>query len=273
MKRGANRAVLITIVLIVVAGAGAVWFFVRSPFAPPPGCTVAGATAGSSGFALSPEQAGNAATIAAVGQRLGMPDHAVTVALATAMQESDLANLSGGDRDSAGLFQQRPSQGWGTYAQVTDPVHASIEFYDHLRKLSGWQQLSVTEAAQQVQHSAAPDAYAVWEPEARALAVALTGEAAAALTCQNLTIAAPSASLADLAAAEWGTSTLSGPHSTARGWAISSWLVAHATRLGIDRVTYGGRTWTAASGSWQQGGPVTDTLSLHQVPATTKPQG
>jgi hypothetical protein len=202
-----------------------------------------------------------------------MPHHAVTVALATAIQETDLANLSGGDRDSAGLFQQRPSQGWGTYAQVTDPVHASIEFYDHLRALSDWQQLSVTEAAQQVQHSAAPDAYAVWEPEARALAVALTGEAAAALTCHDLTTTASSASLADMAASEWGINTLSGPHSTARGWAISSWLVAHAMRLGVDRVTFGGRTWTAASGSWTQEGPAADTLSLHQIPATAKPQG
>jgi hypothetical protein len=271
--RGAHRAVLITIVLIVVAGAGVVWFLVRTPFAQPPGCTVAGATPGSSGFTLSPEQTGNAATIAAVGQRLGMPHHAVTVALATAIQESDLANLSGGDRDSAGLFQQRPSQGWGTYAQVTDPVHASIEFYDHLRALPDWQQLTVTEAAQQVQHSAAPDAYAVWEPEARALAVALTGEAAAALTCHNLTITAPSASLTDMAAAEWGTSALSGPHTTANGWAISSWLVAHAARLGVDRVTFGGQTWTATSGGWTRGGSAADTLSLHQVPATAKPQG
>ena len=167
--RGTHRAALIAIAVIVIVGAGVVWFLVRTPPAPPPACTVAGATAGSGNFTLSPEQTANAATIAAVGQRLGMPDHAVTVALATAMQESNLANLSGGDRDSAGLFQQRPSQGWGTYAQVTDPVHASTEFYDHLRALPDWQQLTVTEAAQRVQHSAAPDAYAEWEPEARAL--------------------------------------------------------------------------------------------------------
>jgi hypothetical protein len=271
--RGAHRAVLIAIVVIVLAGAGAVWFFVRKPFVPPPGCTVASTTAGSSPFTLTPGQTDSAATIAAVGQRMGLPNHAVTIALATAMQESNLANLSGGDRDSAGLFQQRPSQGWGTYAQVTDPVHASVEFYDHLRVISGWQQLSVTDAAQRVQHSAAPDAYAEWEPEARALAVALTGESAAALTCHDLTIAAPQASLAAVAAAEWGTSTVSGPHDSARGWAFSSWLVAHATRLGVDRVTFGGRTWTAASGSWTKAGPATDTLSLHQVPATAKSGG
>lgn len=271
--RTAHRAVLIAIVVVVIAGAGAVWWLVRTPFAQPPACTVAGATAGTSSFTLSPGQTDNAATIAAVGQRLGMPHHAVTVALATAIQESDLVNLSGGDRDSAGLFQQRPSQGWGTHAQVTDPVHASIEFYDHLRALPDWQQLTVTEAAQQVQRSAAPDAYAEWESEARALAVAFTGEAAAALTCHNLTITGPSANLIDLAVSEWGTSTLSGPHSAARGWAISSWLVAHAARLGIDRVTFGDQTWTAASGHWTKGGSANGRLSLHQVPATAKPQG
>ncbi|MFL6053788.1 MAG: hypothetical protein ACJ72W_12870 [Actinoallomurus sp.] len=107
-----------------------------------------------------------------------MPDHAVTVALATAMQESRLKDLPGGDRDSAGLFQQRPSQGWGTHAQIVDPVHAATAFYQRLKTLPGWKQLSVTEAAQDVQHSATPDAYAQWEPQARAIASALTGERA-----------------------------------------------------------------------------------------------
>jgi hypothetical protein len=267
--RAARRAVLTAIVLIVVAGAGLIWFVVRKPASQPPGCTAAPLTAGAPSVPLTPDQADNAAIIAAVAQQLGMPDRAVTVALATAMQESRLANLSGGDRDSAGLFQQRPSQGWGTYAQVTDPVHASTSFYEHLRAEPGWQQLSVTEAAQLVQHSAAPDAYADWEPQARAIAAALTGESVAALTCHDLTITAPTASLRGAAVAEWGTATLSGRHGTARGWAISSWLVAHATRFGIDRVSFGGQVWTAASGSWTRSGPVTTTLSLHQVSAST----
>ncbi|WP_181784804.1 hypothetical protein [Pseudonocardia pini] len=86
---------------------------------PQPGCRV---TAAGAWFSLTAEQAENAATVAGVGFAEGVPDHAVTVAVATAMQESRLANLPDGDRDSAGLFQQRPSQGWGTYAQVTDPV-------------------------------------------------------------------------------------------------------------------------------------------------------
>jgi len=123
----------------------------------------------------------NAATIAGVGLSMGMPDHAVTVALATALQESGLRNLPAGDRDSAGLFQQRPSQGWGTYTQVTDPVHAATAFYDKLRSEPDWPTLSVTQAAQLVQRSATPAAYARWEPVARSLARAFTGEDPAAL--------------------------------------------------------------------------------------------
>jgi hypothetical protein len=253
-----RRALLIVVAAVVVAGFAAVWFVVRQPARPSPGCTVAG-------FSLTPDQTGYAATIAAVGQQLGMPDHAVTIALATALQESGLANLSSGDRDSAGLFQQRPSQGWGTHAQVTDPVHASAAFYSHLRTVPGWQQLSVTDAAQQVQHSAAPNAYAEWESEARALAVALTGQTVAGLTCHDLTISAPSASLADTALAEWGSNVVSGPHAVARGWALSLWLVAHASRFGVDRVGFAGRLWTAASGVWGPGGSTT--LSFHQVVA------
>ncbi|HEX9336466.1 MAG TPA: hypothetical protein VF892_11300 [Pseudonocardiaceae bacterium] len=267
-----KKALIATAAVAVLAAAVVVWFVVRTPANRSPGCTVA-AISGSTDFALAPDQAGYAATITAVGLQLGMPDHAVTVALATAMQESHLSNLSGGDRDSAGLFQQRPSQGWGTYAQVTDPVHASTAFYDHLRTLPGWQQLSVTEAAQQVQHSAAPDAYAQWEPEARAVAVALTGETAAALTCHDLAVGAPTTSLTELATAEWGTSSLSGPHPTARGWAISGWLVAHAIGLGVDKVSFAGRTWTAATGTWTVAGPDVESVSWHQVPASSGQPG
>lgn len=264
----ARRVTLVVAVLSVVA-VGVVLLVVRNQTTPSPGCTVAALTAGQSSFTLTPEQADSAATIAAVGLQLGMPDHAVTVALATAMQESRLSNLASGDRDSAGLFQQRPSQGWGTHAQVTDPVYASTAFYDHLRTVPGWQTISVTEAAQLVQHSASPDAYAQWEAEARAVAVALVGQTPAALTCHNLTITAPKQSITSTATAEWGTSTVSGPHTVGRGWAMSMWLVAHATRLGVDQVSFAGQTWTAASGSWTRSGSATDVLTLHQVTTTS----
>ncbi|HEY4022377.1 MAG TPA: hypothetical protein VGM75_27055 [Pseudonocardiaceae bacterium] len=236
------------------------------------GATASSGSTASNHFSFSAEQAGNAATIAAVGMKLGLPPHAVTIALATAWQESKLTNLTSGDRDSAGLFQQRPSQGWGTYVQVTDPVYASTTFYQHLTKLSGWQDISVTQAAQQVQHSAAPDAYAQWESEARAMASALTGESQGQLSCHNLAVAPTKQDIGALADQEWGTSTVTGGHAASEGWAIGSWLVSKATQLGIDSVTVGGRTWTAASGDWSApggGAATTDgTVSMHQVQTT-----
>lgn len=267
-------AVVVTIGVVVGTSVTA-WRLLHGHGHHPPGCIVTASvdasSAGPAHFDLTPEQADNAATIAGVGTSMGMPDRAVTIALATAMQESKLRNLPGGDRDSAGLFQQRPSQGWGTRAQILDPVYAATAFYQELRDQAGWTDLSVTAAAQLVQRSAAPDAYAHWEPEARAAAAALTGETAGALACHDLTINAPSADLATVAATELGTTSLSGGHTTARGWALSSWLVAHASRLGIDQVSFDGRTWTAATGTWSQTGTADGTLSLHRTtgPETT----
>jgi cell wall-associated NlpC family hydrolase len=119
------------------------------------------------------EQVPNAKTIQATGLAMGIPARGQIVALATALQESGLRNLTYGDRDSLGLFQQRPSQGWGTATEILDPVHASTKFYQALEQVSGWQSLSVAQAAQAVQKSAFPDAYATWEPLATALQNAL----------------------------------------------------------------------------------------------------
>ncbi|GAA4882024.1 hypothetical protein ACFQ34_10985 [Pseudonocardia benzenivorans] len=257
MRKG--TAVLLVVVLAIAVGIGVVvWRAVNKPR---PGCIVSG----DRDITLSIEQAENAATIAGVGYAEGLPDHAVTVALATALQESRLQNLPDGDRDSAGLFQQRPSQGWGTYAQVTDPVYAATAFYRKLREQPDWQDISVTQAAQVVQRSAAPQAYAQWEPQARAMAMALTGESPAALRCRDVPLTVPGADVATVAANELGTTKLSGPQPQQRGWAIASWLVAHAARLGLDSVTYDGRTWTADSGQWETTGPADGTLSLQRA--------
>ncbi|MFI5800904.1 C40 family peptidase [Streptomyces sp. NPDC051677] len=119
------------------------------------------------------EQIPNAKTIQATGVAMNIPARGQIVALATALQESGLRNLTYGDRDSLGLFQQRPSQGWGTANEILDPVHASTMFYEALEKVSGWQSLSVTQAAQAVQKSGFPEAYAKWEPLATALQQAI----------------------------------------------------------------------------------------------------
>ena len=107
----------------------------------------------------------NAATIAAVGIRRQLPDRAIVVALATALQESKLENLAGGDRDSVGLFQQRPSQGWGTPEQIRDPRYAAEPVLHRAAEGQGWEEMRVTEAAQRVQRSAFPEAYEKWADE------------------------------------------------------------------------------------------------------------
>ncbi|MFF0781408.1 heavy metal transporter [Streptomyces sp. NPDC003720] len=147
------------------------------------GCRVVAAGDDGPSYEFTPEQAVNAATIAAVGTGRNMPERAITIALATALQESGLRNLEHGDRDSIGLFQQRPSQGWGTERQIMDPAYAAGIFYAHLAKVPDYAGLPLTVAAQRVQRSGYPEAYAKHEPDAELLAAALTGRAAASLTC------------------------------------------------------------------------------------------
>jgi hypothetical protein len=125
------------------------------------------------GIALTGEQIANARTIAQVGRDRGLSDRAVVIALATAMQESTLRNLDYGDRDSLGLFQQRPSQGWGTPSQVQDPVYAAGKFYDHLVQVPGWDTGRLTEIAQSVQRSGHPELYQQHEELAVELTAAL----------------------------------------------------------------------------------------------------
>ncbi|MER6075301.1 heavy metal transporter [Streptomyces sp. NPDC001817] len=153
---------------------------------------------------LDPDQASHAATIAAVAHARGLPQRAVTIALATAIQESKLRDLSYGDRDSLGLFQQRPSEGWGSPAQIRDPVYASGKFFDALVKVPDYVDLPVTVAAQDVQHSGYPGAYASHEAMAATLAGVLTGQDGPALTC---TVSGMGRSHADAAPADGGNGT------------------------------------------------------------------
>ena len=133
---------------------------------------------------LSAEQVANARIIVQVGRQLGVPDRGIAIALGTAMTESGIRNLDWGDRDSLGIFQQRPSYGWGTAEQVRDPVRAAKAFYGGpsdpngwntrgLLDYPGWERMTFTQAAQAVQNSAYPDAYAQWEQRAHAWLAAL----------------------------------------------------------------------------------------------------
>ena len=134
---------------------------------------------------LSQEQAENAAIITAISIERGLLARAASIALATAYQESDILNIEFGDRDSVGLFQQRPSQGWGTVEQILDPVYSTHAFFDALVKIEGYETMEITVAAQAVQRSAFPDAYADHEADARALASALTGNSPGAFWCET----------------------------------------------------------------------------------------
>jgi hypothetical protein len=221
-----------------------------------PSCRVA---VGGATYPLDVDQAANATTIAAIGNGLGLPDHAVTIALATALQESKLHNVAHGDLDSVGLFQQRPSQGWGTPSQLIDPRYAATAFYQRLAMITGWQTLAVTDAAQQVQRSAAPDAYAGWEAEARALAQAMTGEVAAGLACRfppphtaATTNPTRAPTMTQVMAQELGSGALGTTLSPARGWTVATWLVGHAVQFEIVSVAFAGRQWTPSAWTWDQ---------------------
>ena len=119
---------------------------------------------------LGDEQTGNVKAIIEATKAAGMDERAAVVAIATSLQESKLENLGHlGDRndhDSQGLFQQRPSSGWGTVEQITDPAYSTTAFLDGLKQVEGWQEMPLTEAAQTVQVSAYPFHYAQWETQA-----------------------------------------------------------------------------------------------------------
>ena len=181
VERGLTRLLVVLLVVVLVAGGvGLLFKLGAGPFPDPEGCQaeVDGVEVG-----LTTTQAENASLIAATAVRRGLPARAASIALATAFQESKLENLDYGDRDSLGLFQQRPSQGWGTEEQLMDPVYATNAFYDALVEVDGYQEMRITEAAQVVQRSGYPEAYEDHAEGARALASALTGYSTGRFSC------------------------------------------------------------------------------------------
>ena len=215
---------------------------------PPPACRVGN---GPEALLLDTEQAANATTITAVAARMGLPHHAVTIAIATVLQESKMHNLPYGDRDSLGLFQQRPSQGWGSPADLLTPSFAAAAFYRHLMKVDGWQQLPVAQAAQSVQHSADGSGYAAWVEEARAIARSLTGEVTGEFSCRFATGTRPEpARLGNLADRELGKGALRASGNEAHDWLVAQWLVGHSYQLGIRAVTVRGERWRRDDFGW-----------------------
>jgi len=265
--------VLVVLALLVVAVGGVVAVLDnRHPATPTAQVCFAGQ--GDDQYALAPAQADNAAMIAAVSVRRGLPARAATIAIATALQESRLINIDYGDRDSIGLFQQRPSQGWGTVEQIMDPIYATNAFYDVLIKVAGYQDLPVTEAAQAVQRSAFPEAYAQHEPRARAWASALTGYSTADLRC-DLHEAKPGSGSAKAVQArlrrDYGKlpTKVTAPAADAKtgatitvdarslgddarsSWSVGQWAVATASELGTVAVEVADQRWDRGADGWE----------------------
>jgi hypothetical protein len=296
-RRRRGRTVL-GAVTVVLLGSGAVagWAWWNGSIGGVPVRPHCTATALGTTAELDPDQAANAATIAAVAIRRKLPGRAATIAIATAMQESKLVNLPGGDLDSIGLFQQRPSQGWGTAAQVHDPVYATNAFYDVLVKIEGYQSLPITASAQKVQRSAFPSAYAEHEPEARIWASVLTGYSPAGLSCVLGTVSRSAAqapgpggltlrahtlvTAATAALGRTGTAlagsggsairfTISGKDGQS-AWGVAQWAVASADALGIVAVEIDGRQWqrSDSTAGWtaRGAGPAAGTVVVRVAP-------
>lgn len=213
---------------------------------------------------LDSEQSSNASIIIGVGTQRGLVPRAGSIALATAYQESGIRNLDHGDRDSLGLFQQRPSQGWGTDAQVQDPWYASNKFYEALVKVEGWQDGDINDIAQAVQRSGHPNGYERHVANARRLASALTGETPASFTC--VVKDPPPGDPAGMAAflqktLPPETSVVQGPDrvtvtapSNRLAWSAAHIAVANTALFGPTFVEVGGQSWRASRASlasWQ----------------------
>lgn len=204
---------------------------------------------------LDLEQAANSATIAAVAYRKKLPERAVVIAYATAIQESHLRNLAGGDRDSVGLFQQRPSQGWGKVDQLQDPVYASGRFFEALKKVKDYLDRDLHDVAQSVQRSADGTAYAQHEDEGKVLAQGYTGRHPAAVHCwfspDKRTSPRRTEAIKELRRA-FGSLAMDGDavviESPRAGWSVASWGVSHAQGYGLTEVRYAGKRWSAEDG-------------------------
>lgn len=196
---------------------------------------------------LTWEQSVNASVIVGESIRRGLPARAATIALVTAYQESDLRNLDYGDADSLGLFQQRPSQGWGTADQIMDPWYSAGKFYEALVKVDDWESGVINDVAQAVQRSGHPEKYAQHEPKGRAWASALTGFSPAAVSCiDRADNAADPAVLTDFIATVWGDAVsvttsdagalLISTADDTTSWAVAQLAVMRGQDLGMTSI-------------------------------------
>ncbi|GAB3623559.1 hypothetical protein GCM10027418_16420 [Mariniluteicoccus endophyticus] len=236
-------------------------------------CVISGSTGT---VVLTPEQARLTSIIVGRSVARGLSPRAATIAMATAYQESGIRNLDHGDRDSLGLFQQRPSQGWGTPAQIRDPWYASDAFYAALVKVPAWETGDINDTAQKVQRSGHPQAYRKHEEKARILAEVFTGHRAAGVTCALKARSKPlcidchvDIDPFALQREAWLTFGMAGeiqaesgvrwtPRSEEEAWRLAAFSVVNGPRVAVTHVRVGQRRWENSRlrpATWGGGSP------------------
>jgi hypothetical protein len=259
---------VIVSVLLIAAGVGAFWWLrSRNLTEPVPGQQRCVATANNKMAVVDLDQAHFASIIAGVSVRRGLSPRAASIALATAYQETGIRNLTYGDRDSVGLFQQRPSQGWGTKQQLMDPSYAAGRFYDALVKIKNWETDDINNVAQKVQRSGYPEAYNDHEADARVLASALTGQSPAGFSCLDRTGAAGDVkelrrslqrTFGNLDDSADGSVITIRARGDRRAWAYAHYAVANASLYGVTTVKIESQSWQTQDFNipdWQEASP------------------
>jgi hypothetical protein len=271
---------VLALLLLIAGGVGAFWLLrSRNLTEPVPGQQRCVATANNKSAVVDLEQAHFASIIAGVAVRRGLPPRAASIALATAYQETGIRNLEYGDRDSVGLFQQRPSQGWGTKKQLMDPDYAAGKFYDALVKINNWQTDDINYVAQKVQRSGHPEAYNDHEADARVLASALTGQSPAGFSCLDRSGTAGDTkglrsslqqTFGNIDDSADGSVITIRAGSTRRAWAYAHYVVANASLYGVTTVKIKNRSWQTQDFNlpdWQEASP---TLKSERVEITVR---
>jgi hypothetical protein len=271
---------VLALFLLIAGGVGAFWLLrSRNLTEPVPGQQRCVATANNKSAVVDLEQAHFASIIAGVAVRRGLPPRAASIALATAYQETGIRNLDYGDRDSVGLFQQRPSQGWGTKKQLMDPDYAAGKFYDALVKINDWQTDDINDVAQKIQRSGHPEAYSDHETDARVLASALTGQSPAGFSCLDRSGTAGDTkglrsslrqTFGNVDDSADGSMITIRAGSTRRAWAYAHYAVANASLYGVTTVKIKNRSWQTQDFNlpdWQEASP---TLQSERVEITVR---
>ena len=269
MRRSTRLTLVAGAVVAIAVGGGfglkALWETAKSNF-DYNHCTI-------SGYDLDPDQASVAATMAGAVSSFkpALPERALVLVLAAGLQESKLRNLppGAGDQDSVGVLQQRPSQGWGggDAAKLNDVGEATREFLKALVKLPTWQTRPLAQVVQDVQVSADGSLYAQHEPEAQAIADAVSGAKPAAITCSldTPTKLATPARVADLVSGDLPIrhpiTTADSVHVLGAHWQTAAWFVAYSYQLGIEQVSYDHKTWTRTHGWKKSAAPATEVVA------------